>query len=125
MKYLLDVNVLVAWHHTSHPHHARFHLWAKKQNPADLTSCAITELGFLRISMQSYGYTLEKAEKALAEIEKDGISYLDTLSKPKLPRWATTGPKTTDAYLCQLAAAHGLQLATFDSRIKDFAAFLI
>jgi predicted nucleic acid-binding protein len=125
MKYLLDVNLLVAWHHTNHPGHARFHAWARKHTRTDLVSCAITDLGFLRVSMQSYGYSLEKAEMALAEIEKDGIDHLDSLPKPRLPRWATTGPKTTGAYLCQLARAHGLQLATFDGGIKDAAAFLV
>jgi predicted nucleic acid-binding protein len=125
MKHLLDVNALIAWHHPTHPHHARFHAWRRNLKPVQMTTCAITELGFLRVSMQAYGYTREMAEKALDDMRKDGAARVDSHPRPALAKWATTGAKTTDAYLCQLAAAHALQLATFDHGIKDTAAFLI
>jgi predicted nucleic acid-binding protein len=125
MTHLLEVNALIAWHHTTHPFLDRFHAWGKKIKPAQLTTCAITELGFLRVSMQAYGYTREMAERALDDMRKDGASRVSDLPRPALAKWALTAAKTTDAYLCQLAAAHKLQLATFDYGIKDAAAFLI
>lgn len=36
-----------------------------------------------------------------------------------LPDWAQHHHQTTDAYLCAVAAAHGLKLATFDRGIRD------
>ena len=57
MTYLLDVNALVAWHHAGSPHHARFHVWAAAIGRTNLRTCALTELGFIRVSMQVFGYT--------------------------------------------------------------------
>lgn len=126
MKYLLDVNALMAMCHTSHSEHARFHAWHASQTNAVLASCAIGDLGFIRISMTpAYNYTLEGAEKALASMRRDLTGYIDTMPPPRLARWVLSHKQTTDAYLCQLASANGMKLATFDTRIKDPAAFLI
>ena len=125
MKYLLDVNALVALHHTNNPDHAAFHAWPGSRAPEHLFSCAISALGFIRISMAGYNYTLEMAERALARINRDVSGHIDTLPPPRLARWVASHKHTTDAYLCQLAAANGMKLATFDAGIKDAAAFLI
>ena len=61
MKYLLDVNALLAWEHDSSSHHLEFHTWVKKVNRSNLWTCAFTELGFLRVSMQVFHYNLEQA----------------------------------------------------------------
>ena len=127
MKYLLDVNALIAWWHHTHPKHVIFHAWEKKAGAgfANLATCATAELGFLRISMQVYRYTLAEAQNALAQLKQKAGGFIADCPPPKLAAWSTTASKTTDAYLCQLARAHGLQLATFDSGIKDAAAYLI
>lgn len=75
--------------------------------------------------MSHYQLTLADARKALADIRKLTGGYIADCPSPALPLWATTAARTTDAYLCQLATAHGLQLATFDTGIKDPVAFLI
>jgi len=125
MKYLFDVNILVAWHHTQHHFHTRVHAWRGRNASAHLSSCAISDLGFIRVSMSGYNYTLQMAEVALEAVKRDVTGYVNDLPPPKLARWVLSHKHTTDAYLCQLATAHGLQLATFDNRIKDSAAFLI
>ena len=126
MKYLLDVNALVAMCHANHPANLRFHAWLGRQNKADMASCAICDLGFIRISMMApLNYTLEMAEKALASMKRDLPGYIDTMPPPRLARWVLSHKQTTDAYLCQLAAANGMKLATFDTGIKDAAAFFI
>ena len=125
MKYLLDVNILLAWCHPPHPHHARVHAWKSKLKSSQLATCAICDLGFIRVSAQAYGYSIDMAARALDYIKRDVAGYITDNPPPALAKWADTGAKTTDAYLCQLAAAHKLQLATFDSGIKDPAAFLI
>jgi predicted nucleic acid-binding protein len=125
MKYLLDVNTLIAWWHHTHPKHAVFHSWEKKAGFASMATCATVELGFLRISMHVYRYRLAEAETALARLKQKAGSFIADAPSPKLPAWSDTGSKTTDAYLCQLAHAHGMRLATFDYGIKDAAVFLI
>jgi len=125
MKYLLDVNALIAWHHDNPlERKTRIHAWKALQKP-QLATCAICDLGFIRVSMLAYNYDLGTAEKALEAIKRDVTSYIDTLPPPRLARWVLSHKHTTDAYLCQLAAAHGMKLATFDTAIKGSAAFHI
>jgi len=125
MKYLLDVNTLVGSRYAGHPHHAAFHRWAMKTGFSNLYTCVHAELGFLRVSMQAVRLSRKEADIALAEIRKRTGGYIADCPQPNLATWADTAPKTTDAYLCQLAHANGMQLATFDNGIKDAAAFLI
>ncbi|MCF7688764.1 MAG: hypothetical protein K9N01_10725 [Cephaloticoccus sp.] len=125
MKYLLDVNALLAWEHSDSSHHAVFHVWAKRVGRTNFWTCAHTELGFMRVSMQVFGYSLTQATGALSLLKNQTGGFIAVAPSPRLPRWATTGAKTSDAYLTQLARENGMRLATFDSGIKDAAAELI
>lgn len=125
MKCLLDVNVLVAWEHSGSPHHAAFHAWAKATGLRNLNTCAHAELGFIRVSMQVFGYTLAQAQTALAEMKPQLGGFLEQAPPPQLPNWATTAAKTSDAYLVQLATVAGLRLATFDTGVSDPRVVLI
>ena len=117
MKYLLDVNALIGWHHADSPHHRPFHVWADTVGRQHLHTCANAELGFIRVSMQAFAYTLEQAQEALAATKAECGGFVAEAPSPRLASWATTAGRTTDAYLEQLAAKHGLTLATFDRRI--------
>ncbi len=76
MKYLLDVNVLVACVET-HEFHGRVSRWtnslAGSDDPRILTS-AVTELGFLRVLIQTPGIQLyagpRKVVSGASEIER-------------------------------------------------------
>jgi predicted nucleic acid-binding protein len=125
VSHLLDANALLAWHHAGSPHHAAFHAWVKRVGGASLRTCSLTELAFIRVSMQAFGYTLAQAQLALAAIKAQAGGFITTAPSPLLAPWASTPHKTTDAWLCQLATTHGLRLATFDSGIKDPAALHI
>lgn len=125
MKCLLDVNALVAWEHAGSPHHAAFHAWVKKTGARNLRSCALVELGFIRVSMQVFGYTLEQAQEALLEMKPHLGGFIGESPSPHLPNWATSASKTTDAYLIQMATAQSLRLATFDTGLADPVALLI
>lgn len=116
MKYLLDVNALMAWSHPGSHGHAQFHAWAKAEGYGELATCAITELGFLRVTMQRFGCSLSDAEKLLEAMRQRAGGFV-ACPPPKLPTWANTHGKTTDAYLIQIAAEAGLKLATFDAGI--------
>lgn len=125
MTYLLDVNVLLAWEHRSSSHHTAFHAWAEGVGRENLWTCALTELGFLRVSMQVFGYTLSQATQALVALKKHAGGFIETAPPPRLPDWASTAARTSDAYLVQVARENKMCLATFDSAIKDPAAILI
>ena len=87
MKYLLDINALIAWEHANSSHHADFHAWAKRAGRANLWTCAHTELGFLRVSMQVFGYSLSQAADALALLKERAGGFVDVAPSPRLPSW--------------------------------------
>lgn len=121
MKYLLDVNAVVAALLPVHADRARFVTWARRHRPADLATCALTELGFIRVAMVAYGFSAGDARAMLRQLRRDGVGYLASLASPAnlLPKWVEDHHQTTDGYLCAVAAAHGLKLATFDTGITD------
>jgi predicted nucleic acid-binding protein len=119
VNYLLDVNALIAWRHARGPHHERFHAWARRVGRARLRTCAHAELGFIRVSMQVFGYTLSQAEIALAKMKSEAGGFIELAPSPRLGAWATAAARTSDAHLAQIAAANGLRLATFDAGIED------
>ncbi|RXK55285.1 hypothetical protein ESB00_05140 [Oleiharenicola lentus] len=119
MIYLLDVNALLAWEHGNSPHHAAFHAWVRQVGRANLRTCAHSELGFLRVSMQVFGYNLSQATTALTELKKHAGGFVATAPSPQLPPWASTAAKTSDGYLAQIARENKMRLATLDAGIKD------
>ena len=130
MKYLLDVNALVAFGHTEHLFYVRVAEWAaeiaRNEIPKVFTS-SITELGFIRVMSQAYGVSISQAQtllKELKESEQYKFSFIeDNHDASKLPAWVTTAKHTTDGHLLQLATANGCVLATLDERIPG--AFVI
>lgn len=130
MKYLLDVNAIVAFGHTEHEFHARVAAWAAKMAQKDVPqffTSPITELGFVRIMSQAYGATVNQAQALLLKLkesEQYEFSFLvDDDDASKLPSWVVLAKHTTDGHLLELAKANGCQLATFDANIPD--AFVI
>ena len=132
MKYLLDVNVLVAWGWSDHVDHDRTAAWigaARKQRATRLLTSAIPELGFVRVSVQRAGgqVTVAEATETLAGmIGALGARHgqlADDEAVRQFPAWCSSASRTTDAHLLALAAAHGARLATLDTGIPG--AFLI
>lgn len=130
MRYLLDVNVLIALGHTGHQFHARVAGWvaasSKNEVPQFATS-PITELGFVRIVTQVYGATVAQSKQILKELKEfDGLDFTfvaDDHDASKLPAWASAAKQTTDGHLSELAIANNCVLATLDSKIPG--SFLI
>ena len=125
MRYLLDVNALLAWEHGNSPHHAPFHKWAKVVGRENLWTCALSELGFLRVSMQVFGYSHHQASGALAVLKQNAGGFVEVAPTPRLPGWASSAARTSDGYLTQVARENQMQLATFDTGINDAAVELI
>ena len=122
MKFLLDVNALIALGHTAHVHHEKSMRWYRtlKGSKATLCTCAITELGFVRVAVQA-GLQPEivSARKALSALKSSGsIPFeilADGLGVEKLPALARTPAKPTDGHLPELARHHHAQLVTLDA----------
>jgi predicted nucleic acid-binding protein len=133
MRYLADVNVLVAWGWEDHEDHRRVARWIatlKTRRGTQLLTSAIPELGFVRVSVQWAAGRIEVGEAAhtLASMLKvlgprHGFLADDGPSTAGFPSWCTTAGRTTDAHLLCLADAHGATLATLDEGIPG--AFLI
>ena len=123
MKYLLDVNALVAFGFLDHQFHTRVRSWMRSENLYPFLTCSITELGFVRVLSQApgYGYTVTDAKDVLLRLKADKTIPLafvpDANDISHLPGWVKTPMQTTDGHLVALAAAHGAVLATLDGGI--------
>jgi len=123
MRYLLDVSSLLALLWENHLSHARVQTWERAE---ELAVCPITELGFLRISTQSFGADMDDARQSLsAWLHKRRPKFIPCDEPALAGQKAPTGGKTTDFYLAHLAKAHGMKLATLDENIAHEAVFVI
>lgn len=132
MKFLLDVNVLVAWGWSDHVDHERTVAWigaAIRKKTTKLMTSAIPELGFVRVSVQRTGGRVTVAEAGetlagmVAALGSRHVLLADDQAARRFPAWCSSASRTTDAHLLALAAAHGAKLATLDTGIPG--AFLI
>ena len=129
MKYLLDVNALVALGFGNHEFHTRVASWLRVQQFPELATCSITELGFVRVLAQApaYGFTIAQARTLLLRLkEADLLRFTfiaDDQDVSRLPAWVRTPKQITDGHLVRLAMANGGMLATLDGKIPG--AYLI
>jgi predicted nucleic acid-binding protein len=132
MRYLLDVNSLLALGVLHHEFHGRVAAWvarqAKKGIP-DLATCSITELGFVRVlsQAQQYRFSVIQARELLLLLKASESIHCafipDGHDISHLPKWVNSPKQTTDGHLMELARANGAQLATLDGKIPG--SFLI
>lgn len=126
MKFLLDVNVLVAWGWADHSDNARVDRWIAStlRNPESrLATSSIPQLGFVRVSVQRGAGQVSPGDAGrilagLVHVLGDSHSFLhDDQEAFSWPSWCGGATRTTDAHLLALAQAHGLELATLDKGI--------
>jgi uncharacterized protein len=132
MKYLLDVNALVALGFLQHEFHGRTASWVRKlsqRGVPELATCSITELGFVRVLAQApqYGFTVALASNLLLRLKSGNTPEFtfitDDHDVSHLPAWVKSAKQTTDGHLVDLAKSNGAILATLDAGIPG--AFLI
>jgi predicted nucleic acid-binding protein len=126
VRYLLDVSALVAFGFQEHEFHPRMASWARKvasESEAELLSCSITELGFVRVLSQTpqYGGTVSDARALLLQLKANAavkfVFVPDQHDISQLPLWVASPRQVTDGHLTRLAAAHNGVLATLDTKI--------
>jgi toxin-antitoxin system PIN domain toxin len=127
IRFLLDVNVLIALIDPAHVLHDRAHAWFAAKGHKAWATCPLTENGVLRIVGHPRYPNCPGSPAVVAELLKsfrklsghvfwpDDISLLDSelLDTTHL----LDSAHVTDSYLLALACAHEGQLATFDQRI--------
>ncbi|PYU29606.1 MAG: VapC toxin family PIN domain ribonuclease [Acidobacteria bacterium] len=132
MKYLLDVNALLALSFIEHQFHRRVATWVRilaEEGTTELATCSITELGLIRIVVRApqYGFTVPQARSLLRRLKAAStlnFTFIaDNHDISHLPDWVSTPKQITDGHLAQLARANGAILATLDRKISG--AFLI
>ncbi len=123
---LLDTNALVALAWPNHQFHGLVVTRLERQPVAPWATCALTQLGFVRLSSNPsvVGRRKTPAESVamLAALTQDGRHcYLEQL--PSLPsvrnhfHRLVGHNQVTDAYLLALAATNGAVLLTLDRRM--------
>jgi len=129
MRYLLDVNALIAFGLTQHQFHQRVVDWIRSQRGSTFLTSPVTEIGFVRViaSVALYGLDVAQAKKLLLRMRANRAQPLtflpDETEISALPEWVKTPAQTTDGHLLQLAIANEAILATLDEGISE--AFLI
>jgi hypothetical protein len=121
---LLDVNVLLALAWPNHQFHAPVTELMTVAEPPWAT-CAVTQLGFIRLSSNPAVVGVAKSPADAAALLKLMVQhprhrYLESLPSPTSVEFDRIlgNQQVTDAYLLWLAEHHGAKLLTFDSRLK-------
>ena len=125
MKYLLDVNVLVALGFSEHEFHGHVARWALSLEATDavLATCPVTEMGFVWVLAQTaqYGLSVAEAKDLLREVKETfPVSFefiADDHGVSHLPWWVRAPKQISDGHLAQLAKSKGAEFATLDRGI--------
>jgi predicted nucleic acid-binding protein len=130
MSWLLDVNALVALAHQGHADHHRLIRWFASliDSEASLATSSITEVGFVRVSIQA-GFEKDapgaiETLQGLKQSSRVPFNLIpDQLGADRLPPYVSNAKQITDGHLLELAKEFSLSLATLDKGIPG--AFLI
>lgn len=125
---LLDVNVLLALAWPNHQHHESAHAWFHAESRHGWTTCALTQLAFVRLSSNP-AYTSEAVapQDAVALLAKltahKRHRFWNDLARPtgRMFRQAAGHQQVMDAYLVALATHHQARLVTLDGRLATHA----
>ena len=129
VKYLLDVNVLMALTDEGHVHHKLARRWFDTSGHRDWGACALTESGFLRVAANPKvgSLSVEEASWALAKLAQHaGYRFW-----PMAEGWASLvepfrervfgHQQITDAYLLGLAIKEDGVVVTMDKAVRNLA----
>jgi uncharacterized protein len=127
MRFLLDVNVIIALVDTMHVHHAQVVRWFDRVGRNDWLTCPISQNGAVRIIAGPKYPNPQPSTKVVIESVRSltmtgNHSFIpDELSLIEDGKFDSSklisSNQITDTYLLALAAHHNAVLATFDRRI--------
>ncbi len=123
---MLDVNALLALGWRNHQFHDRIVRRLGGPSPARWATCALTQLGFVRLSCNPAAVGVQKSAAEAAGVLSLLLSdpahvFIDQMPSvadlPAVFKHVFGHQQVTDAYLVGLARARGATLVTFDRRI--------
>lgn len=125
---LLDTNVLLALAWPNHQHHALAHRWFRAEARSGWATCALTQVGFVRLSSNPSftpaAVTPQQAATLLQKLlghEHHHFWPSPPASKPGI-YWQTLGhQQVNDAYLVEVARKQRGRLVTLDSKLPVHA----
>jgi predicted nucleic acid-binding protein len=124
MRYLLDVNALIALGHTAHLLHQQALDWYRGaiETTTGIHTCSITELGFVRIAVATgLQPDIESAIGALDALKSSSKVPFELISDDvpaaRLPAFVKKPQSVTDGHLLELARKNSLRLVTLDRGI--------
>ena len=129
VKYLADVNILIALLDEDHIHHKLVLKWFDASDEDEFGVCAFTEAGFLRVTTnpKAASNTIETALDALASLNNHAGHRFwpisegwSSLAAPFIER-VFGHQQITDAYLLGLAVKEDGVLVTMDKAIQYMA----
>ncbi len=124
---LLDINVLLALLDSDHVDHRRAREWLESEIGHGWASCAITQIGFVRILSQPHYPSPVSTSGALdllarathTEHHEFWPCSVSLTGEHTVDGTRIHGPRqVTDAYLLALATAHDGRFVTFDRSIS-------
>jgi hypothetical protein len=122
MNWLLASNARSAMALADHPHHQRMRRWRQATAGDWIATCPLTEGTLLRVHMQlARDRSAAAAWAALESIRAHPrhLFWAENFSYAEINPTRLTGHRqVTDAWLAELAARMGWQLATFDEALS-------
>ncbi len=136
MKYLFDINALIALAWPQQTQHPQMQMWFDKNSSDGWATCALTQAGFMRILTQPAFAMLHRLETIKlshatlllqTNVTHKKHQFLDlNFGFDKVLSTCTGGlqghRQITDAYLLTLAVQNKRQLVTFDAGIGSLLA---
>jgi predicted nucleic acid-binding protein len=124
MRYLLDVNALIALAHTGHSLHNKAIHWYLRvlESATGFHTCSITELGFVRVAVATgLQADIEAAKQALDALKSSSKVRFelipDDIGVMQLPSFVKKPQSITDGHLLVLAQKNSFRLVTLDRGI--------
>jgi toxin-antitoxin system PIN domain toxin len=119
VRYLLDVNVLIALTVQEHEHHDRASIWASTVD--SFATCPVVEGALVRFLVR-LGESAITAVEVIQRIRNlpAGEFWPDSISYADIDLGHVVGHRqVTDAYLVNLAGSHAATLATLDEGLAS------
>ena len=125
---LLDTNVLLALAWPNHQHHALVHGWFRSEARHGWASCALTQLGFVRLSSNPAYTPAAVPPQQAASLLRELLTHAKHRFWPSPPAersaiyLRTLGhQQVNDAYLIEVARRQHGRLLTLDSKLPVHA----
>jgi len=122
VRYLLDVNVVVALLIAAHEHHEKTEAWIETLGEQDeVLLCPWTEMGFIRVALAAhYLSDISTARRILMGFKaaRALVGFVnDDRRSQHLPSWVKTHAQIGDGHLFSIAVSSGANLVTWDQGI--------